>query len=244
MHLSTKLLIIPLLLISLSGFSQEKFEGKLDKYDQEAGDIYIGFMDPVVVGTIDASGAFEIPLDQTIIEKSLASFDTAEKDGWTATLRTTGGHYTCNGDTLDIAHPEQTLFTMAFQGSYGIADVDEEKPLGAFMAVDSPEFARAFSMIGQEDMISGYYLDWYYFEQPFTVDTECVFERYAYNQEDVYEVKTIYDLDFKAGWNLVRYQVEEVYSDPDGPDMPRVIRYSTMDNMPDDVVFHYISEGK
>jgi len=146
--------------------------------------------------------------------------------------------FNCSGGTVEATNTELPVIKLSTFGSYMIGSLEEQVQHGYFMATSSPEFAQAFNAMGQTDAVEGHYLDWFYFEEPFSVSGSCGVETYAMNQQDLYVQTTSYDLDFEAGWTLVKYAVTEVFEDPDGTDMPMNIRYTSLDSVPEDVQYY------
>lgn len=232
--------VIALVMISESK-GQDVFEGTIQNYNQPAAFVTAGMMVLFEIGTVDADGSFSIPLNDDFINKMKNSIeqDNENMDDWTAQLITTGRMFNCSSGNVDVTNKDLPIIKLSSYGSYMIADPEEEVQYGYFMATSSIHFTEAFNSFGQIDAVEGYYVDWFYFEEPLTVSGSCGVETYAMNQEDIYVKMTHYDLEFNAGWNLVKYEVADVYDDPDGTNMPLEIAYSTLDTVPDEVIYHF-----
>jgi hypothetical protein len=240
----TGLHVSVLLFVSIAASSastaRETFAGKIDGYDKPAAEILAGLMVPYQIGVIDEAGTFTIALNDEVISKVQDAIEQENQDSdeWTTRLITTGRIFNCSDDTVEVTNTELPVIKLSTFGSYMIGDLEEQVEHGYFMATSSPAFAQAFSAMGQADAEEGYYLDWFYFEEPFSVSGSCDVETYAMNQQDLYVQTTSYDLDFEAGWTLVKYAVTEVFEDPDGTDMPMNIRYTSLDSVPEDVQYY------
>lgn len=219
----------------------DAFTGTIDGYDKPAAEILSGMMVLYRIGVIDAAGNFAIALNDDVIAKVQGAIEQENQDSdeWTTRLITTGRMFNCAEDTVDVTNAELPVIKLSTFGSYMIGDLEEQVEHGYFMATSSREFAEAFGAMGQTDAEAGYYLDWFYFEEPFSVSGSCGVQTYAMNQEDVYVQTTSYDLDFEAGWTLVKYAITEVFEDPDGTDMPMAIRYTSLDAVPEDVQYAF-----
>lgn len=220
---------------------QEKFSGTIDGYDKPAAEVLAGMMVPYRIGVIDEQGRFTIPLNDEVISRVQEAIEQENQDSdeWTTRLVTTGRMFNCSNGNVAVTKTELPVIKLSTFGSYMIGNLEEQAVHGYFMATSSPAFAKAFNAMGQADAEEGHYLDWFYFAEPFSVSGSCGVETYAMNQEDLYVQTTSYDLDFEAGWNLVKYEVTEVFEDPDGTDMPMGIRYTTLDAVPDDIHYYF-----
>ena len=67
-------------------------------------------------------------------------------------------------------------------------------------------------------------------------------ESYALNQEESYMAKNIYELDFKPGWNIVKYEVLELFEDRDGKTYASMALWKTLDELPSDVQYIYFAK--
>ncbi len=143
---------------------------------------------------------------------------------------------------MEIVNGEEPVINVANFGNYGLGNLAERKMYGSFMIASNQEFASAFNAFGQYETKKGYYLDWYYFENAAAVNGECSMESYALNQEESYMAKNIYELNFKPGWNIVKYEVLELFEDRDGKTYASMALWKTLDELPSDVQYIYFAK--
>lgn len=110
------------------------------------------------------------------------------------------------------------------------------------MMVNHKEFAETYRSYGQYNAKPGYFLDWFYFAEPSSVIGECTTESYAVNQEETYKAITDYQLDFKAGWNLVQYEISEIFTDKEGLTYALKTNYKTLEKLPEGVQYIYFED--
>ena len=221
--------------------AQDEFTGTIQNYDGPAASVMTGMMVLIDIGTVDDNGNFSIPLDNNFINELNESVEQENEssDEWTTSLITTGRMFSCSNGEIEVTNTELPVVKLSSFGSYMIGNSDEQVEIGYFMATSSSEFADAFNSFGQMNAVEGYYLDWFYFEEPFSITGSCDVETYAKNQEDIYTQTTTYDLDFKEGWSLVKYMIDDIYEDPDGTNTPLSISYSTLESIPENVQYFF-----
>lgn len=237
----TLLFLLSVLTIFSESKAQGVFEGTIQNYDKSAASVAAGMMVPFEIGKVDEDGSFSIPLNDDFITnmKNSVEQDNENADGWSTQLLTTGRVFRCSNGDVEITNEDLPIINLSSNGSYSIADIEQETFYGYFMATSSGDFTQAFNSFGQMDAALGYYLDWFYFEEPVSVTGSCEVETYAKNQEDMYVMRTSYDMDFEAGWNLVKYEVTDIYEDPDGTNTPLATGYSTIDSIPEEVIYYF-----
>lgn len=221
--------------------AQDVFEGTINNYEKPSSKILTGMMMPFEIGTVDQNGTFSIPLDEdflNVLEESIEK-ENQNSNGWSTSMLTTGRMFSCSDGDVEVTNTELPIANLSTNGSYMIGNPEEEVDHGYFMATSSSEFTEAVKSFGQSDAVPGYYLDWYYFEEPFSVSGSCEVKTYAMNQEDLYMQTTTYNLDFKEGWNLVKFEISDIYEDPDGTNPPMEMSYSTINDIPAEVVYYF-----
>lgn len=226
---------------------QRVFEGKMEGYDRDAARFGAGFMEPFPVGTVRADGGFSIPLDTTFpqrLQESIARQNEESADWKTSLMTLERAFGNCGQDTIAITNGSQSIVKLSMFNSYPILNFAEKENYGFMVAATSPEFAKVIASYETGDDTTGYYIDWYYFEEPATVKGTCSIKSYTLTQqeEDLYEKVIEYDLDFQAGWNLVQYGYTDLYEDSAGGNYARRIVYQTLKEMPADIQFLYFSE--
>ena len=221
--------------------AQEKLTGTLSSWDKGKANIIMGMTgEPFAIGTLDESGTFSIPLTDDILVKTKKAMEEYNKStsGGQFRLNTIEKAFSCwGGDSLEVENGDQHATTLATMGTMQIADLEQKKMYGDFMAASSEEFANYFTSFGQLDAVKGFYLNWYYLEEPASINGQCAVETYARNQKDSYQEIKAYDLDFKKGWNIVKSCVDETFADSDGKTYTSKWTYRTIDEMPAETQF-------
>ena len=250
MNRPTATLAITLLLffaLAAPAPAQTVFEGKMEGYDRGPARFAAGLMQPFPIGSVAADGTFSIPLDTTFLQKLEASAQTEDDDpdGWKVRLKTLDRAFgRCRSDTIAITNGSQRIVQLSMFNSYPILNFAEKEDYGFMIAASSLEFARVINAYENGDDIAGYQIDWYYLEEPATVRGTCTSQSYTMTQreEDLYEIKVEYDLDFQAGWNIVWHGYTDIYTDSAGDTYASRIVYKTLEEMPDDVQFLYVPQ--
>lgn len=124
-------------------------------------------------------------------------------------------------------------------GSFGIINLEEKKDFGYLMFVSTREFARSLQ---PWKFKPGYYAQWYYINEDARVQGECSITSYAMNQEETYDHRTRYDLKLKAGWNVIKYEIEQVFTDKEGNSYPMEESYSVLPQLPSGAKMMYFPE--
>ena len=225
--------------------AQQMFNGTLPDWDSGEAQVVSMGGEPIPVGTINKSGEFQIPLEGNFIEKTenaMKAFNEGPQSGsWS--LNTISKAYSCYQDTLNIINGNQKISTLAtFGGAFALANIKEKKLLGHFMLVNSLDFAKAFSTFREMNAVQGYYIDWYFVDEPAKIQGECITKTYALNQEEFYDGIKVYELNFDAGWNLVKVSADEIFTDSDGKRYVSQWTYATIPTMPEDVKYLYFPE--
>ena len=242
--MKTPLYCLFISLCSIGLHAQNTLSGNLSGWEPANAQILTGMNAPIQIGTIAENGAFTIELTKDFVEKTLQGIDgfNENSDDWKAGISNVGKAFSCNSETVEIVNSEEPVINVANFGNYGLGNIDERKMYGSFMMVNNQEFGSAFKAFGKYETKKGYYLDWYYFENAASVNGECSMESYALNQEESYMAKNIYELNFKPGWNIVKYEVVEVFEDRDGKTYESVALWKTLDELPADVQYIYFAK--
>lgn len=225
-----------------STIAQDAVTGKIENYTQGAATIITGFGGPMEIGQLQEDGSFKIPLTTDHKTKIIASVET-ENQGesqWKTSIPTLKRSYgECNGK-IAFEGGEQTMIELGTGGMLSVANMKEQKLIGSILFASSESFAKAYMAIGQFKMETGYQIGWYYFEEPASVSGQCQMETYTRSMEQKYIHSTGYDLQFKPGWNIVKYEVEEVFVDAEGKKYPMKERFTSLENIPEDVQIHLL----
>lgn len=224
-------------------FSQSVFKGTLDEWNGDTGEIIVGFMDPTIIGHVDNAGHFEIPLVLDYLEeakKQVEDENKNSKDGWSTSLITLEKAFSCYTDSLSIQNGDKPIGKLSMMGVFTLVNMEKKKRFGSFMVASSKEFAESILDYAAYQVQKGYYLDWYFVDEDGSVNGNCTIDSYALNQEEMYTSVTHYNLQFKKGWNILKYEVTELFTDRDGHTYPQEVTYSVLEEVPDGTVYAFL----
>jgi hypothetical protein len=79
-------------------------------------------------------------------------------------------------------------------------------------------------------------------EGPATVKEKCLLETYTGAGEEVFEESTSIDLELQAGWNIIRYGIEEVLTSSNGKALPLKLSITRLEKLPEDLMWFAVKE--
>lgn len=224
--------------------AQTSVTGTISGWEHGSADIVTGMQSPIAIGTVMDDGSLTLNLTPEFSEQTMKGIDEFNKNSeeWKASVMTLERAFACYGDSLEVTNGNVPIIKLSNFGGYDLADLNEKKIFGSFMVVNNKEFAQAYRSYGQYNDTPGYFLDWFYFAEPSSVIGACTTESYAVNQEETYTATTEYQLDFKAGWNLVQYEVTDIFTDKEGLTYALKINYKTLGKLPEGVQYIYFED--
>ena len=227
------------------GFSQGAIKGTIPEWSGGSGQVGVMSMGPPeIVGSFDPQGNVEIPLKPNAlaeVKKQVEEANQGSSGGWSASIPTVAERYACAGEgqEMEIEGGDQLITGLGGPMGFLLVNMEEKKRYGYLVIASSRDFVEAMEPYTFE---TGYSLEWYYVDQEATVKGYCSMPSYAVNQEDLYTKTTTYDLQLKKGWNIVRYEIQEVYTDGEGNSYIMNESYTTLDAMPDGVRFVFLED--
>lgn len=221
---------------------QQSVTGSLPNWDYGSGNVFTGLMKPTVLGSVDDKGNFEIPLKPdylTEVKEQIARENADESNKWKSSLMTLEKTYNCYAETVEVVNGEQHFTGLSTMGFFMLGNEEKQQYFGDLMPASSFEFVKALRDPGSYTYKEGYNLDWYYLDEAASVKGTCSMESVALTMDETYMHTVHYDLDFKPGWNLVKYEVEELFTDREGHTYIKSDRYSILPEFPADAEFHF-----
>ncbi|TXE11088.1 hypothetical protein [Algoriphagus aquimarinus] len=193
-------------------------------------------------GEVSEEGKFSIILQDNFLEKARKLAEDAQKNapnGFTVGFKKVSETFACafeeveteNGDIEVSGVPELTLMDEMGNPSNGI-----------LYASSSLDIARWLFTYRDENVIPGYYLEFYYLEGPAKANGECILETYTGNDEEKYEEVTSINLELQAGWNIIRYGIDEVFTSSTGKVYPLKLTVSRLESLPEDLLWFAVKE--
>ncbi len=243
MKKNASILFMTLLALSLS--AQNAIKGSISDWNKGKGDVIVGMMEPTVIGSIDESGAFTIPLQPNFLDdvkKQIEEENKNSKNGWTSSLMTLEKVFGCYNDTLQVVNGDQPISKLTQMGAFRAVNIAEKKRLGYFFAANSQEFANTMMSVGSYNFQKGYYIDWYFVDEAGSVKGRCEEEAYALNQKEIYPRNTTYNVELKPGWNMVKYEITEIFTDNEGHTYPQETVYTTLDALPENTQYIFFED--
>lgn len=230
------------LIFCLSTIAQTSVQGIVNNWTQEEAVVaYSGMFngEMTTMGTISPDGTLKIPLDPDYFTsiKKLAEKEAAEApEGWSMSYRTIASTFSCmyeenittsNGEAIVTGLPELLITDKSGQTEYGY-----------LYAVSSPTVAWWLKSYGEKEISPGYYLRWIYIESPASATGECKIPNYTGNGEEMYEDTMLFDVQLEKGWNVVKYEIAEIFTSQTGKTYPSKTLVSRLPEVPDDLQWH------
>ncbi|WP_158856443.1 hypothetical protein [Lunatibacter salilacus] len=186
-------------------------------------------------GEIDDEGRITIPLSDTYLEeikKMAAKAQRKAPKGFTLKLPTVEGTFTCRYPDVEFENPHCLVSGLP---DLIITDRRKNAQHGSVYAVNSPTIANWLHHDQQGNIGLGYYLQFYFSEEKASAKGTCMTKTYTGSGDENFDSFTIFDLDLEKGWNIVQYEIEEVFRSINGVVFPEVIKVTKLENLPDDL---------
>jgi hypothetical protein len=199
------------------------------------------------MGSVETDGTFSIPLKEdylTQVKMHMEENNKGSSADWRSSLTRLNQAFGCSSGSLEIENGDQPVTGISTMGMFALGSMEEEKLYGYVIATSSDAFAKSIMNLMNYQFEPGYFVDWHYVEEAATIKGSCSLESYTLNQEELYGITQEYDLEFKPGWNVVQYEVREVFRDRDGKTYPSNERYSTLDKPPSDMKYVFIPDSR
>jgi len=244
MYKNTIVSCLLLFIISSSALSQESFRGKLENYDKGKADIVTGMMGFIEVGEITPDGTFIIPLPEDFLQQMQTQIEkeNAESKNWSSKMLSLKEAFSCSGDSMEYMNADQPVAKLFTMGTLSIVDVGKKKFYGNMMVASSREFSEAINSFGKKTYHTGYYLDWFFVKKPALVKGSCGIKSFTGNGQESFQKAITYDLDLKPGWNLVKYEIEKIFTGENDKTFIQEFSYKTLDKLPNEVTYQFFKE--
>jgi hypothetical protein len=149
--------------------------------------------------------------------------------------------YSCNDGDIIYNNENMELGGFGTIGGYNIANVEEKQMYGVVLPADSKEFAEWEMSFGQNNAVLGYTISFVYAEEDASAVGTCLTNSFT-KVTTSYKKTTNYNVQLTKGWNIVKYSIDELYEDKEGNLYPMVVSYNTLDNIPEDIEWHFIKD--
>ncbi|WP_373522816.1 hypothetical protein [Aquiflexum sp.] len=217
---------------TLSGIIYNYSDGKglIISYDLVTGEKYTW-------GKIDDEGLITIPLSDTYlddIKKMAAKAQKKAPRGFTLKLPTVENTFTCRYPDMKFENPGYLVSGLP---DLLLTDNKKKAENGRIYAVNNPIIANWLHNYEQGDIAIGYYLMFYFAEDKASAKGTCMTASYTGLGDENYDKFTIFDLELSKGWNIVKYEIDEVFESKNGGIFPEVIKVTKSDDLPDDLTW-------
>ncbi|MDW5290224.1 hypothetical protein [Formosa sp. PL04] len=226
--------------MSLGCMAQNAIQGNIENWSN--GEVPLIFNDyiskaKINMGSISSNGEMIIPLDDDYLsnlkDAALKAKETAP-EGWKMKFNTVESVFGC-GDEGIIYENASIIFT-------GLPDLealndDESTSYGYIYCTNNTELSTWLFNYGQGNIAKGYYLRWFYAEDNASVKGTCDMPTYTGNADENYVDTTVYNLEIKKGWNIIKYAITETFISQEGKISPSKTEITTIDEVPIDALW-------
>lgn len=245
--MKTKYLFIAIgLLFGQMTLSQTVVNGKIDNYTGKEADIIVNPFFPETVGEINPEGEFTARFDGSYYKRMEKRIEESQKKETGrmsfSTLKRFQTRFQCKDDTFSFSNSKQPYAELIASIGFIVGDLKNNGVNGIIKIVNSKSFDASQVFNHQNDPTTGYMLDWYYVEDAAEVDGNCTRRMSTGEGDETYDWNIKVDLDLQPGWNLVKYEVSNIFTGKAGDKFVQNASYSSIDNMPEDVKFIYLEK--
>lgn len=234
------LLSLSILILHLVSVAQGTLSGIISDYTDGKGliisnDIVTG--DKYTWGTIDEDGLISVPLSGSFlddIKKMAAKAQKKAPRGFTLKLPTVEDTFTCRYPDIEFENPGYFVSGLP---DLILSDNKKKAENGRVYAVNNPVIANWLHNDQKGDIELGYYLMFYFSEDKASAKGTCMTSNYTGLGDENYDKFMLYDLELEKGWNIVQYEIEEVFESKNGGVFPEVIKVTKLENLPDDLTW-------
>ncbi len=184
------IVIVITILFSLTSHAQDSIIGTISNYTMGEGKITSYDMitrDRIQIGEINSAGNFNIPLDKnylTTIKEQAEKAEEKAPSGWEINFNTVATTFECFGGEIEYENGEGIITGIP---DPEITDKDGKNEHGVMYAVSQPEIAQWLHSYGQENIVKGYYLRWFFVEESASAKGDCMVPSYTGNGDENYK---------------------------------------------------------
>lgn len=234
------LLSLSILNLHLVAVAQETLSGIISDYSDGKGliishDIVRG--DNYTWGTIDDDGLISVPLSDSFLDEIKKMAAKAQKKaprGFTLKLPTIEDTFTCKYPDVKFENPGCLVSGLP---DLMLTDNKKKEENGRIYAVNNPVIANWLHNNQKGDVGLGYYLMFYFSEDKASAKGTCMNSNYTGLGDENFDKFMLYELELDKGWNIVQYEIEEVFESRNGGVFPEVIKVTKLENLPDDLTW-------
>ncbi|WP_339918255.1 hypothetical protein [Yeosuana marina] len=232
------IVMVTSILLGITSYAQEDISGTISNHNPDEKLIVSYDMisrNTEQLGTIYDDGNFNIPLDEnylTTIKEKAESAKAKAPEGWEMKFNTVASTFECPGGDTQFENGEAIVAGIP---TPEITNLAGESVYAMLYAVNNPDIANWLYSYGQKNSAKGYYLQWFFVEEEASAKAECTMPTYTGNDNENYNNVTILNLELQKGWNIIKYDITEVFTDVNGKITPSKTEISRIDSPPDDL---------
>ncbi len=217
---------------TLSGIISDYSDGKglIISHDIVTGDTYTW-------GKMDDNGMITVPLSATYldeIKKMAAKAQKKAPKGFTLKLPTVEDTFTCRYPDIEFENGQSLLSGLP---DLILSDNKRKTENGRIYAVNNPLIANWLHHDQNGEIGIGYYLMFYFSEGKASAKGTCMTATYTSLGDENYDKFTLFDLELEKGWNIVQFEIEEVFESRNGGIFPEVIKVTKLKKLPEDLIW-------
>ncbi|MEA1787209.1 hypothetical protein U1E44_13995 [Arenibacter sp. GZD96] len=223
---SFKPFVLAFLLSSLYANSQLYVGGSINNWNKDEAllvsqDFMTGEME--TWGKVDANGEAQLELAYDFMTLLQEKAEEAKKDapeGWSLKFKTVADTFGSDSSSF----PGEFTFENGDAVVAGVPDLivgNEEKKekYGVLYLANSPEMAKWLYNYQMGSGTQGYYIRYYFVEKDATAKGQVSIPTVSHSGEE-YDNITEVDLQLEEGWNMIKYEIAEVFTSSDGTVYP------------------------
>lgn len=227
-------------LISLTFYAQNAITGGITNWTH--GEVPLLFSDyisreKIIMGNIASNGHMTIPLDDNFLSNFKIAAEKAKENarkGWEMKFNTVESTFGSGEEGIIYENAASVLI--------GLPDLeatseDGTAQFGYIYCTNNPELANWLYNYGQGDIAKGYYLRWFFAEDTATVKGAFSIPVYTGNDDENYTDTTFYDIELQKGWNIIKYNITEIFTTQTGKTVLSKMEVTSIYEMPEDVMW-------
>lgn len=222
-----------LLFITIS-CAQNTYTGTIENWNNKQAEIILPTENPMVIGSISQKGNAIFSLNEDVTNAILGTLQSEEENGNVRIQKSTVSKaFYCNSEHVEVKNGDINIHKLASRGTFYAGNLANEEFFGQFRITSSQSFNDSYFALGKKDFVKGFYINFFYVEEAASVNGECKTESYTMDMKRIVEIVTMYNINLKKGWNMVKIEVKETYNDG-GKIRPLKTAMSTIEKLPKD----------
>jgi len=245
MRLSFNLLLLnTLLILAHISSAQLSLSVKIGNCSYStSAEVVLPFGDPILIGSINENGQVHIHLTEKHGEEiQLMLEEEGQSDSQIKrSIPTVAEQFICGRDALTVVNGTTKIYKANFDGALYVVYLSDKQLIGKIRLSSSEQFSDTYynyNML-RRNLKPGYIIDFYYVESDASVIGTCEQVSYTIDMERKFIQTYDYHIKLKKGWNLVKTEIKDVYTDLEGNKQPLHVVQTTISEVPETANFHF-----